>query len=314
MRKTAQPHLFKALGGRRPATGLLALLIMACLLAASGCIFKTKVKVELPPAILNAKAASFDDLIGIVRRYDALRSLSCNDLKLTFTSSRKIESGFLEKYPTLHGYIILKRPDSIHLVLLTPVTKSTLFDVLSIGDQFSVWSPRDGKFYEGKNSAKKLLIDDPSGTREFTVPRGTHIIEAIFPQSEIIDSAEVMVGVEVQKDTRSSYYVLSVIRPTNSHRVHIIRKIWIERAGLTIARQQLFTEDGDGEVMSDIVYSKQITSDGFCLPLRIHIDRPLDGYSLDLEFDGWKVNPDPGLDAFELKQPQDSQVIRLREK
>lgn len=309
MKETAKVHLFESF--RRTAALTCIIAFLSILIAESGCSFKRNVKVELPPAVLNPKTASLDYLLGVVHQYDVLKSLSCNNLELTFTSSRKIQSGFLEQYPTLHGYILLKRPDSIHLVLQAPVTKTRLFDVLSVGDQFSVWSPRDGKFYEGSNSAKKLAAEGPSGEKEFTVPRGTHIIEAIFPQSALFDSPDILVGVEEQKDSNSSYYVLTAIKPAENQRFRTIRKIWIERAGLTIARQQMFAEDKDGEVVSDIIYSKQATIDGFWIPLQIHIDRPLEGYILDLRFSGWKVNPELGSEMFELKQPTDAQVVHL---
>jgi hypothetical protein len=279
----------------------------------SGCGIKQTVKVIVPDGIRLAKTAGFDELLGIIRGYDRITALSCSDMKLVFTSLRKIESGELERFRSVDGYILLRRPDSTHMVLLTPVTSSRLLDILSVGDDLAVWYPRKNEFYEGKNTAKVLAVDDPSGTGDFTVPlRGSHIFEAIFPQGVALDTPGVWVAIEQQVQEKGSYYVLCFIKEGTAPRIHTLRKIWIERAGLTIARQQVFTDDG--QVASDIVYSNQSNVEGFMMPQDIRIERPLDGYILDLRFATWRINPDLEAGAFELKPPPGAQIIRLREK
>ena len=46
----------------------------------------------------------------------------------------------------------------------------------------------------------------------------------------------------------------------------------------------------------------------------IHIDRPLDGYALNLEFKSWRIDPDLPDNAFSLKLPEGVQIIHLVEK
>jgi len=293
---------------------LVFLALFACAsIAGSGCTIKQTVKVNVPQGIRDAKTAGFEQLLEIIRGYDTIKALSCNEMDVTFVSSRKIDIGELEKYPTVHGYILLQRPDSTHLVLQTPLVGSKFLDVLSIGDALSVWYPRKNEFYEGKNSAKELVVDDASGSREFTVPiRGSHIFEALFPQSVSLDSQGVWVSLEEQRDDRASYYVLTFSREGIRPRSHTIREIWIERLGLTIARQQVFADNG--QVVSSITYSNQVMTDGFPMPLNIHIDRPIDGYTLDLEFKSWRINPDLPAEAFQLQPPPNAKIVPLREK
>jgi hypothetical protein len=311
MRETLELHLFTAIRSRAAffCPVILALIVF---LSVSGCGVK-HIPVDVPQSIRQAKTASLDELLEIIGNYYQISSLSCNELELAFTSSRKIESGFLEKYPTLRGHILLKRPDSIRLVLLVPITKSRLYDILSIGDQFSAWSQRDGKLYRGKNSAKKLVLENESGSKEFSVPRGSHIFQAILPQGMPLDTSEARVGAYEETDAQASYYVLCYIKLTDAPKFHILRKIWIERVGFTITRQQEFAEK-DGQLLSDISYSKQTIIQGFSLPVEVHINRPVDGYKLDLQFKSWKVNPDFPSDAFELEPPPDVQIIQLKDK
>jgi len=50
------------------------------------------------------------------------------------------------------------------------------------------------------------------------------------------------------------------------------------------------------------------------LPLKMHIDRPLDGYALDMEFKNWRINPDLADNAFILTPPEGAQIIHLIDK
>jgi hypothetical protein len=288
---------------------------MALLLLFVGpaCGVKQTVKVKVPPAIQQAKSAGFEELLTILHEYDRIQSLSCNELKLSLTSLRKMGSGELEKYRSVKGYILLQRPDSTHLVLLAPIIESKLFDILSVGDDLFVWYPRENAFYRGKNSAKELVAEDPSGTREFSVPiRGTHIYEAVFPQSIALNSPGVWVTLDEQKDDRASYYILTFIREGSRPRGQTLRKIWIERLGLTIARQQVFAEDG--RISSDISYTSHEKVGDISLPQQIHIERPLDAYTLDLSFKGWRINPELADEAFRLAPPAGAKEILLRDR
>ena len=312
MREAEELPLFTVTRCRSLAPIFTALSLVA-LIAISGCSIKTTRKIDIPQGIRQAETASFDDLLGIIRRDDGINTLSSNGMELRFTSLRKMAVGKIEQFRPFDGYILLKRPDSIRFVLLVPVVSSTMLDVLSVGDKLSAWSPQEHKFYEGKSSAKQLIVEDPAGEKELSIPRGAHIFEAILPQSADFEAPGAWVSLDEQMDAKASYYVLTFLKQGNPPRIYTIRKIWIERAGLTIARQQLF--GNEGELASDIVYSNEAQFDGFLLPLQMHIDRPADGYSLDLKFRSWKPNnPEVGEASFVLQPHPEDQIIHIRDK
>lgn len=311
MKEIEELPIFTAQKHRRYLLVLVGALLVSLL--GSGCSIKQTVKVNVPQGIREAKTADFKDLLNLLRGYDRITSLTCNELRLTFTSSRKVDIGELEKYPTLKGYILLQRPNSTHLVLLMPVTQSKFLDVLSVGDSLSVWYPRENNFYEGRNSARDLVVEDPSGAKDFAVPiRGSHIFEAIFPQSIAFDDPGVWISLDEQRDGQSSYYILTFTKEGIRPRAHTIRKIWIERLGLTIARQQVFGDEG--QIVSDIAYANQMKMEGFSIPQQIHIERPVDGYTLDLSFKNWRINPELSEDAFKLQPPSGAKIVALKEK
>jgi hypothetical protein len=312
--------------GKKLPNFILCAAISTTVFLSSGCI-KTGYVVPVPANLAQDKTASFDELIKIIHTDDSLKSLQCSNIKATLTLG-KVESGKLEEFRRSQGYILLKRPDLLNLRINSPIG-GALLELFSKDDQFDAWFR--GKMYTGKNSAKGDLV--PDNGEEFKIPaRPQHLFDAIMPPA--IDASGVFVSLEEQtaqklgsdeitvkqKNNRrqknqaietARYYVLSFGRQGAGNRIHVFRKTWIERTGLTIARQQMFSEEG--QIVGDCQYFERIQIDGVSLPLIINIDRPSNGYSLKLECTGWKVNPDLEDKVFIINRPG-AETIHLIEK
>ena len=283
---------------------LLAIFCAVC----SGC--KERTTIKIPKAILQARIATLDELLRIVNVYDEIITLKSNNLKAEYTSE-KTESGLieLEKYPKAPGYILLKRPDFIYFVVLAPVAKTRILSLVAKGDEFRVLYHRDMTFYIGKNSAKELISDDLVRNPKIPI-RAEHILDAIFIKTIPIQDPEILVARTEEEDKYAKYYVLEVYRDDPSRRLHPLRTYWIERAGLTISRQRIYNDEG--QIAGDISYSDTVGYGKFTLPGKIHIERPLDGYNLDLEFKDWVINSDIKDETFELQPPAGAKVIHFK--
>jgi hypothetical protein len=290
--------------------GLVLMLFFA--LGSAGCGVKKQTKVEVPEKILQAKAATLDELLGIINRYSNITDLSCNPIRLTLTLG-KVDSEVLDKYKKARGYILLRRPDSIRLVIQEPIIKTALADLVSVRDDFSIFIRRDNKFYKGKNSAEELVIEDAPDSPEIPI-RPKDLFEALLPKKVNLNSLGIHISIEEDIDAEAKYYVLSVIKVAASPRVRILRRIWIERSRLEIARQRLFGEEG--QIIGDITYSNMELRDGYSLPKEIYMNRPQEGYAFEIELDSKRCKINAGLKdkAFILEPPEGSQVIQLREK
>jgi hypothetical protein len=290
-------------------TGLVACLATGLL--SSGCIKRT-IRTKVPEKILQAKTATLNELLQMIQGYDKIASPISSSLNVTYSYGKK-ESGVIQEIRNQPGYILLKRPNSVQLVVQNSVTRTRELELLSIGDELSVWIRRGNKLYLGKNSAKELIAEDAPGSPGFTIPiRGGHIFDAVLPQSVKIDAPGTRYSMIEEADSDSKYYVLSFFREGHGQMIHTERRLWIERSSLTISRQQVYLNGG--QMVSDITYSNRVLVDGYSLPLKMHIDRPLDGYALDLEFKGWRINPDLADNAFVLTPTVGAQIIHLREK
>jgi hypothetical protein len=279
----------------------------------SGCSVKKTAMVAVPPKIAQAKTATFEDLLHIVNNYSKIYELSSNDLRVTLTTGR-LESGILEKYKKARAYVLLRRPDSIRLVIQDPILKSAQLDMLSVGDDFYLWIRSRNEFYIGKNSAKVLIAPDLPESPEIPI-RPRDIFDAILPEGINTGAmGATRIALEEDVDAEAKYYVLTIYKEGIASVSYTLRKIWIERASLTIARQRFFDEKG--MIVGDVVYSGMEMLEGFALPLKIHMDRPREGYALDLEFNegSWRVNPRLQDKAFVLTPPQGAKIIHLEEK
>lgn len=309
MKEIARLPIFTANNRRIPIS--LGFLLCAVWASVSGCSVGKDIKIKVPPNIQNAKTASYDELVNLIKGYKKIDEISStpNSLKLTLVYN-KTKDNVLKKYPSVSGYFLLKRPDSIYLVLKKSLI-GTILEILSVGDDLSVWRPDNNAFYVGKNSAKKLVADElPEGF----VMRGMHIFEALFPQSIEADSPGMRISMEDAVDANSKYYIISLYKDDGLRRIRTFRKFWIERSQMAIVRQQFFLEDG--QMDSDIEYSDFEQIDGFSLPLKIHMDRPLDGYAVTLEHKRKSRRINNGLpdNAFILKPPEGAKIVHLKEK
>lgn len=290
-----------------PSACVLIVCLVAVAAGCSGC--KRRTTVEIPKAILHARNATLDQLLHIVNRYEGIRTLQCG-IKAEYTS-REMENDQieLEKYPKAPGHILLQRPDSTYLVIQNPVLKTREISLLSEGDEFRAFIHRKNTLFIGSNSATELVSEDQTENPKIPI-RATHVFQAILPESVSIQNTDIRISKMEMQDAQSTYYVLNVYRENGPILLRPFQEFQIERVGLTVSRQRIFDEDG--RIVADIAYSDVAEHGEFLLPGKIHIERPLDGYTLDLELADWRVNPVFKEDIFKLEPPPGVQVTRFK--
>jgi hypothetical protein len=292
-------------GGTRGRARALAGVLLALALG-TGCSIKRTVNVEVPARILARGRRVSTSSRDRQTAYSGIPDLANARMKVTLTYGRW-ESGEQEEYRRAPGYLLVRNPDTLRLVVQNPITKTAIFDVLSVGDDFSAWVPGKLRFYRGSNSAEHLLEELPGG-----IPlRAPHIYEALIPAGIDPGAQGVRVSLEEAADNEAKYYILSLYRDGEGARIHCLRRIWIERSRLAIARQQIFREDG--RLISDIEYLGMEPAGGLMLPAEIRLERPEDGYAVKLEFEGdsWRVARGLGDEAFQLSPPPGAEIVTL---
>jgi len=142
-----------------------------------GCGVKRTVKVSVPRKILAAKSATLDEIAAMLAaNASKVDSLSSTAVRLTFASG-KLDSGNVQQYRSAPGYILIERPDRIRLNIQNPLTRTAILELASVGDEFSIWYPRENKFFTGRNSARSFDLE--GGENPAFSARPIHIYEAI---------------------------------------------------------------------------------------------------------------------------------------
>lgn len=273
---------------------------------AGGCANVSK-KLNIPKTqIAVAKDATREELI---EKFNALTA-SVKSLNVTVelrpTAGSKY-SGLIEEYHEVKAFLLAKRPASIRMIGQAPVISKTIFDMTSDGQTFRVSLPTKNKFLVGEVSVER------NSAKPLENLRPQHLFDALL-WPEIVKGEAVLF--EEFNDENARYYVLTVLR--GGYTTEIRRKIWFDRADLSVVRLESFGPKG--ALLSDVHYwdwqaagDSTGTATAATYPRTIRIDRPHDDYRIDLQIAKLSLNEDLPAERFQLAQPPNSELVRVGE-
>ena len=280
---------------------------MATVSAIAGCSSRISKNTKIAAAeIPVAKDASREELIlKFNAQAGGLKSLNATVELRPVAGSRY--SGMIQEYHEVKAFLLAERPANIRMIGQAPVISKTIFDMTSDGETFRVSLPTKNKFLVGdvkveRNSAKPLENLRPQ-----------HLFDALL-WPEIVKGEAVLI--EEFNDENARYYVLTVLR--GGYTTEIRRKIWFDRANLSVARLQNYGPKG--ALLSDIRYSDWQPAGGTTgavssveFPRMIRIDRPHDDYRIGMEVTKIALNEELSAERFQLAQPPNSELVKVGE-
>ena len=285
-------------------TGMLA----AVSLLLSGCgAVREKEKFQAPETYLQAKTVTEPELIDLINiSYAGIDSISISRFNVEFTGG-SMEDGYFEKYRKANGYLVAKRPDSIFVNILNPLTKSSVLTMASAENLFQIWIPSKNQYVTGPSDIEREVENPVYNARP------SHFIQGVMMEPIELDNPELSYYIVEEDDGAFRYYVLVVLgRTSGSSRLSLHRKIWIERSSMQVRKQQYFI---DSRVISDIVYGPSVQVENRLVPTTVRINRPLDKYSIDFEIETESVRLDrelkPGV--FAVPKPPGAEFIRVED-
>lgn len=269
------------------------LLAVVCLLGGLGCGVLSTTK-ELP-ASAPLLTASRQELIETVRRIARIESLKAvTDTTLTLQTEDRSEE---TRYRNVRGALVTRRPAWIRTYGETPGGIAKVYDMVSDGQKFQVHVPWQNRVYEGLNELREIAKN------RFKNLRPQHILDAIM-LNPVDDAGEVLLDVETYGS--AGYQVLLQIERSEDGEPLIRRKFWFNRSDLQLARLMIL--DDRTEVVTDAWYREWQEDNGLPFPRFIRIERPQDGYELEIEILRPGVNAEIPDESFELALPSDVEV------
>lgn len=273
----------------------LAVLVHLC--TAVGCgVLTTTTELAPPPSVLPA--ASRLELIETVQRIAKVESMRASvDITLTVRTAdltREVQSR------EVRGVLLTRRPGWIRTNAEAPGGIAMVYDMASDGEQFRVSIPLRNKVYEGRNELTEISEERIENMRP------QHLLDAIMIEP-IENPDEVILDREMYGS--SGYQILIQTRDGEDGVRRITRKYWFSRSDLELARLIIF--DDRTEVVTDAWYRDWGEDKGLPYPQSIEIERPLDGYIIELSILKPGLNEDIPDASFELTLPEGVEVETL---
>lgn len=279
----------------------LAVGLIALAPALTGCLTHVRTVPKIRPAEI-VRNATLDQLLKQVdTRFNAVQTLNAT-VEITFTTGGALQ-GQITQYPSFSGFIFIRKPEDLRILLRIPVLGSQAFDMVSSGNNWKFWIPKKNLAMQGSSQ-----IADPS----------QHGLESLRP-AVIFDSllihglasdqvvsltqdSRVITNEKNKKDLiEEPDYELEFLDQPAGQIAHTVRVIHIGRSTLLPYQQDIYGTDGT--VITRAYYSNYQTFGDTQFPTRIEIKRPKDQYSLTITITKMTLNQKLDDDQFELKIP-----------
>jgi outer membrane lipoprotein-sorting protein len=274
--------------------------------ALTGCLTHIRAVPKTRPAEV-VMSATLDQLLSHVdARFNEIQSLNAS-VEIV-ASEGGARQGQIKEFPSFSGYIFLRKPEDLRVLMRVPFLGSVGLDMVSDGKTWKLWIPRQQKAMTGTGDTP-----DPS----------QHGLESLRPKV-IFDSLLVRgLGpdqvVDLTQDSRilpdpkdkkqlveEPDYELTILEPPQSNIAHTLRVIHIGRSTLLPYQQDIY--DQNGHVVTQAFYSNYQSFGDIQFPMKIEIKRPQDQYDLAITITKLTLNQKLDDDQFELKFPEGVQV------
>ncbi len=261
-----------------------------------------------PSQVLNA---SLDQLVqSTTQRFDHVNTLKAS-ISIAVSKGGGKE-GTVTDYAAFPGYLLLRKPGDLRVLLFTPIGHVQAVDMVTDGTTFTMHIPPRNKAITGSNA-----ISEPSSNSL------ENLRPAVFFDSFLIRSARPDELVSVTSDDRiyqpdptkkyvedEPEYDLGIYRQVaGSQELKPQRLVHIGRATLMPYQQDTYDEKGQLVTVANYENYQKFGDELF--PSIITIDRPLDHLRMKLVITKLLVNQSLENDQFELKIPKDTQVQKL---
>ena len=285
-----------------------ALTLPLVTLLTAGCVFRTR-PVEDQYSKAPLKQSTQQGLIdSIDQQAAAIRTLKATvDIDST---SGGLKKGHYTDYKEIRGFVLARKPDSLHMIGLMPLVRTTAFEMVSDGQDFKLWIPPKNKFVIGKN---QVVTPTANESLENIRPQNIYealLIQPIDPNSEIAVLENGYLTLHDAKGHRilQEDYILTVINKS-SDPPRLSRKIIFDRTDLKPHEQIIYNEEG--KIATDAKYAEYKEYNGVFYPSRIEIYRPEEEYDITLNMLKVDINTPLTDDQFVLEQPTGAQVVHL---
>jgi outer membrane lipoprotein-sorting protein len=278
-------------------------------LGLAGC-FRTTYVVEKTQAPGVYKTATVEQLQKELSERDgAIQTLNASVLITASTGGGR--TGKITEYTSFRGYIFVRKPRDLRVILQLPVIGSRAMDMVSDGSTFTLIIPPRNKAITGTNAVTKPSTNGLENLRP-SVFFDSLLVPGVTPEQYVAltDSERI---VQVQQGHHPAIeepdYDLSVMREKSGKVLQRLRTVHFNRVTMLPFQQDVYNDDG--QIETQATYENYQTYGGQQFPTLITIRRPLDEYSLKIQITKLTLNDKLEDDQFQLSIPAGYTVQKM---
>jgi outer membrane lipoprotein-sorting protein len=270
--------------------------------ALTGCLTHIRTVAKTRPAEVVI-SATLDQLLSQVdTRFNAVQTL--NAAVEIVASEGGARQGQIKEFPSFGGYIFLRKPEDLRVLMRVPFLGSVALDMVSDGKTWKLWVPKRNLAMTGTGEAADSSQHGLEGLRPKVI-FDSLMIRSLSP-GQVVDLTQDSRVIPDPKDKKQMIeepdYELTILEPPQSNIAHTLRVIHIGRSTLLPYQQDIY--DPNGHVVTQAFYSNYQSFGDIQFPMKIEIKRPQDQYGLAITITKLTLNQKLEDDQFELKFPE----------
>jgi len=278
----------------------------------TGCFRTTRV-VQRTQAPDMYKSTSVENLERIISSRDStIKTLNAAVLITASTGGGK--EGKVITYTSFKGYIFVRKPHDLRVIMQLPVLGSIALDMVSNGSTFTLVHATGGHGNVWIQGSDTVTTPSKNGLENLRPP--------VFFDSLMVPGVSEDEFVSLTDSTRvlqpqskhqpaieEPDYNLAVLKRGSGNSMQLERLVHFSRVTLLPFQQDIY--DDKGEVVTLATYDKYQDFNGIQFPTLINIKRPLDEYALKVQITKLTLNQPLENDQFELKIPEGVTVQKM---
>ncbi|MES2391322.1 MAG: DUF4292 domain-containing protein [Acidobacteriota bacterium] len=278
---------------------VVSVLLVSVCAGLTGCFSTTRVvqKTQAPEVFRTA------DVLQLVKeisdRDAAVKTLSASVMITASTGGGK--EGQIKTYTSFRGYIFVRKPADLRVILQLPVIGSEAMDMVSDGKTFTLLIPPRNKAIVGTNAVTKPSKNGLENLRP-AVFLDSLLVPGLGPDEfvNLTESTRVLQPESKhQPAIEEPDYDLTVLRIKSGNVMQRERVIHISRLDMLPFEQDIY--NAQGQIETQATYDKYQAFGDQQFPTEINIRRPIDEYSLKIDVTKLTLNKELPDDQFALQ-------------
>lgn len=269
--------------------------------ALTGCFRHTRIVPKTVPASIVISAPLETLIQEVDGRFNTIQTMKAT-VEIT-ASTGGSQQGKVIEYPAFSGYIFLRKPEDLRVILLVPVLRNQALDMVSNGKTWKLWIPPKNRAMEGSSQVTKPSKNGLENLRpavffDSLLVRGPETGEIVSLTSDI----RIVANPKKKKELiEEPDYDMEILSQPQGQTAHTHRVIHISRVNMLPYQQDIYNDEG--KIETQAVYSNYHKYGTIPFPTKIVISRPIDQYSLTIAITKMTLNEKLANDQFELKIP-----------